>query len=128
MPPLMLVDMPGYGFAEASKTKIHAWTKLVFDYLCGRSTLKRVYLLIDARHGIKKSDITVFDLLDKFAISYQLVLTKADKIKKGDREVLRDATLQTLSRKTAAYPQILITSSEKKEGLDDLRTAIALLL
>ena len=81
MPPCALVDMPGYGYAEAPKEQVDAWTKLVFDYLRGRSTLKRVYVLIDSRHGIKKNDDEVLDLLDKAAISYQVVLTKSDKIK-----------------------------------------------
>ncbi|HBQ31691.1 MAG TPA: YihA family ribosome biogenesis GTP-binding protein, partial [Ochrobactrum anthropi] len=81
LPPLALVDMPGYGFAEAPKAQVDAWTRLVFDYLRGRTTLKRVYVLIDARHGIKKNDAEVLDLLDKAAVSYQIVLTKIDKIK-----------------------------------------------
>jgi G3E family GTPase len=83
LPPLAIVDMPGYGFAKAPKAQVDNWTKLVFDYLRGRVTLKRVYLLIDARHGIKKNDEEVMDLLDKAAVSYQVVLTKIDKIKEA---------------------------------------------
>ena len=81
LPPMALVDMPGYGYAQAPKEHVDAWTKLVFDYLRGRSTLKRVYVLIDSRHGIKKNDEEVLSLLDKAAVSYQIVLTKTDKIK-----------------------------------------------
>lgn len=88
LPPLAVVDMPGYGFAEAPKEQVDAWTRLVFDYLRGRTTLKRVYLLIDARHGVKKNDAEVLDLLDRAAVSYQIVLTKIDKIDRrcGARE------------------------------------------
>lgn len=124
LPPMALVDMPGYGFAEAPKAQVDAWTRLVFDYLRGRSTLKRVYLLIDARHGIKKNDAEVLDLLDKAAVSYQIVLTKTDKIKKAGLETLMAATGQAIARRPAAYPEILVTSAEKKEGIDVLRAAI----
>ena len=85
LPPMALVDMPGYGYAQAPKEQVDDWTKLVFDYLKGRVTLKRVYVLIDARHGIKKNDEEVLSLLDKAAVSYQIVLTKTDKIKAGRR-------------------------------------------
>ena len=108
LPPMALVDMPGYGYAQAPKEQVDAWTKLVFDYLRGRVTLKRVYLLIDSRHGIKKNDEEVLTLLDKAAISYQIVLTKTDKIKK----------------RPAAYPEVLSTSSEKGDGIEELRAAI----
>lgn len=83
LPPMALVDMPGYGYAQAPKEQVDAWTKLVFDYLRGRATLKRVYVLIDSRHGIKKNDEDVLNLLDKAAVSYQIVLTKTDKIKEA---------------------------------------------
>ena len=124
MPPCALVDMPGYGYAEAPKDQVDAWTKLVFDYLRGRSTLKRVYVLIDSRHGIKKNDDEVLDLLDKAAISYQLVLTKSDKIKPAALEKLKAETLTKIAKHPAAYPLILATSSEKSEGIDTLREAI----
>ncbi|PHP64810.1 YihA family ribosome biogenesis GTP-binding protein [Zhengella mangrovi] len=124
LPPLALVDMPGYGFAQAPKDLVDRWTKLVFDYLRGRVTLKRVYVLIDARHGIKKIDGEVLDLLDKAAVSYQIVLTKTDKI--GEKAVphLISDTLAKISKRPAAYPEVIATSSEKNRGLDELRQAI----
>ncbi|WP_313194670.1 ribosome biogenesis GTP-binding protein YihA/YsxC [Shinella zoogloeoides] len=124
LPPMALVDMPGYGYAQAPKEQVDAWTKLVFDYLRGRSTLKRVYVLIDSRHGIKKNDDEVFSLLDKAAVSYQVVLTKTDKIKDAGVPRLVEETLQKISKHPAAYPEVLATSSEKGRGLDDLRAAI----
>ena len=124
MPPCALVDMPGYGYAEAPKEQVDAWTKLVFDYLRGRSTLKRVYVLIDSRHGIKKNDDEVLTLLDKAAISYQLVLTKSDKIKPPALEKLKVETLAKIAKHPAAYPFILATSSEESKGIDTLREAI----
>ncbi len=126
LPPLALVDMPGYGFAEAPKSQVDAWTRLVFDYLRGRTTLKRVYLLIDARHGIKKNDSEVLDLLDKAAVSYQIVLTKIDKIKQAGVPRLLADTAQLIRRRPAAFPGLIATSSEKGLGLDELRAAIAL--
>ncbi|SDP80791.1 GTP-binding protein [Phyllobacterium sp. YR620] len=128
LPPIAVVDMPGYGFAEAPKEQVDAWTRLVFDYLRGRSTLKRVYVLIDARHGVKKNDAEVLDLLDRAAVSYQLVLTKIDKIKAAGVPRLMEETAQAIKKRAAAYPEILATSSEKGAGLDELRGAIALLL
>lgn len=124
LPPLALVDMPGYGFAEAPKAQVDQWTKLVFDYLRGRTTLKRVYVLIDARHGIKKNDGDVLNLLDKAAVSYQIVLTKTDKIKPAQLEKLIGNTHSTILKRPAAYPHVLATSSEKLVGLDELRQAI----
>jgi GTP-binding protein len=124
MPPCALVDMPGYGYAEAPKAQVDAWTKLVFDYLRGRSTLKRVYVLIDSRHGIKKNDDDVFKLLDTAAVSYQIVLTKADKIKPNQLETLKAETITKIAKHPAAYPFILATSSEKAEGLEEVRAAI----
>ena len=125
LPPLAIVDMPGYGFAKAPKDKVDAWTRLVFNYLRGRSTLKRVYVLIDARHGLKANDEKVLDLLDKAAVSYQIVLTKADKIKPPAVARLKEETAKAIVRRPAAYPAILATSSEKGSGLDELRGAIA---
>ncbi|PRD43272.1 YihA family ribosome biogenesis GTP-binding protein [Phyllobacterium phragmitis] len=127
LPPLALVDMPGYGFAEAPKAQVDAWTRLVFDYLRGRSTLKRVYVLIDARHGIKKNDAEVLDLLDKAAVSYQIVLTKIDKIKAAGVPRLMEETAKAIAKRAAAFPVIMATSSEKGVGLDELRAAIVLL-
>lgn len=125
LPPMALVDMPGYGYAEAPKEQVDNWTKLVFDYLRGRSTLKRVYVLIDSRHGIKKNDDDVLTLLDKAAVSYQIVLTKTDKIKAPAVPKLLAETSEKIRKRPAAYPAVLSTSSEKNEGLDELRQAIA---
>ncbi|MBW9051935.1 ribosome biogenesis GTP-binding protein YihA/YsxC [Rhizobium mesosinicum] len=125
LPPMALVDMPGYGYAQAPKEQVDNWTKLVFDYLRGRSTLKRVYVLIDSRHGIKKNDDDVLTLLDKAAVSYQIVLTKTDKIKAPAVPKLVAETSEKIRKRPAAYPAVLSTSSEKNEGLDELRQAIA---
>jgi GTP-binding protein len=124
LPPMALVDMPGYGYAQAPKEHVDAWTKLVFDYLRGRSTLKRVYVLIDSRHGIKKNDDDVLDLLDKAAVSYQIVLTKTDKIKDPAVPRLISETLEKIRKRPAAFPEVLATSSEKGIGMEDLRDAI----
>lgn len=124
VPPVAIVDMPGYGYAKAPKTEVDRWTSLVFDYLKGRVTLKRVYLLIDARHGLKANDTEVMDLLDKAAVSYQLVLTKGDKIKEAGVMRLTGETLDKIRRRPAAYPEVIATSSEKGEGVSDLRAAI----
>ena len=131
LPPVALVDMPGYGFAEAPKGHVEAWTKLVFDYLRGRVNLRRVYLLIDARHGIKKNDTEVLDLLDKAAVSYQIVLTKADKIG-GTPDALPvtrliAATAGAIRKRPAAHPEIIVTSSDKNWGVEQIRTEIAAL-
>ena len=124
LPPMALVDMPGYGYAQAPKDQVDAWTKLVFDYLRGRATLKRVYVLIDSRHGIKKNDEEVMSLLDKAAVSYQVVLTKTDKIKEAGVPRLLAETMEKIRKRPAAYPVVLSTSSEKGKGLDELRAAI----
>ena len=124
IPPLALVDMPGYGFAKAPKAAVDSWTKLIFSYLQGRSTLRRVFVLIDSRHGLKKNDNEVLDLLDKAAVSYQLVLTKADKIKPPALVKLEAATLKAIEKRPAAFPEIVSTSSEKGHGVDDLKAAI----
>ena len=125
LPPMALVDMPGYGFAKAPKDRVDAWTALVFDYLRGRATLKRVFVLIDARHGIKKNDEQVLDLLDEAAVSYQVVLTKIDKIKAAGVPRLLEETARRIEKRPAAFPEVLATSSEKGAGLDDLRAAVA---
>jgi GTP-binding protein len=124
LPPLALVDMPGYGFAKAPKDEVDRWTRLVFDYLRGRVTLKRVYLLIDARHGVKTIDREVMDLLDKAAVSYQLVLTKTDKIKLPAVGRLVTETLEKIRKRPAAYPEVIATSAEKGSGIEELRAAI----
>ena len=124
LPPLAIVDMPGYGFAKAPKATVDNWTKLVFDYLRGRVTLKRVYLLIDARHGIKKNDEEVMDLLDKAAVSYQVVLTKIDKIKEAGVPRMLAETADRIRKRPAAFPEVLTTSSEKNAGIEELRAAM----
>ncbi|TCQ29438.1 ribosome biogenesis GTP-binding protein YihA/YsxC [Rhizobium sp. PP-CC-3G-465] len=124
LPPMALIDMPGYGYAQAPKAHVDAWTKLVFDYLRGRATLKRVYVLIDSRHGIKPNDDDVLSLLDKAAVSYQVVLTKTDKIKAGAVPHLMAETLEKIRKRPAAFPEIVATSSEKGEGIEELRLAI----
>lgn len=125
LPPMALVDMPGYGYAQAPKEHVDAWTKLVFDYLRGRATLKRVYVLIDSRHGLKKNDDEVLSLLDKAAVSYQIVLTKTDKIKAPGVAKLIAETQEKIKKRPAAFPIVLSTSSEKGDGLDQLREAIS---
>lgn len=125
---MTLVDMPGYGYAEAPKSMVDAWTALVFSYLRGRPNLRRVFLLIDSRHGIKQNDLDTMQLLDKAAVVYQVVLTKTDKIKPTQLATLLDATAETLRKRPAAFPMIITTSSEKGHGLDTLRAEIASLL
>lgn len=119
-----LIDMPGYGYAEAPKDIVKAWQRLVFDYLRGRQVLKRVLLLIDARHGIKPVDTEIMGLLDKAAVSYQLVLTKADKIKPTVLAAVQEAVAGRAQTHGAAYPVVLATSSEKGEGIAELRASV----
>jgi GTP-binding protein len=123
--PLYLVDMPGYGFARAPKERIAAWTALVSDYLKGRASLARVFLLIDSRHGLKPPDIAVMEMLDQAAVSYQVVLTKSDKISATALERVVQATTAALKSHAAAYPGVIATSSAKAIGIGDLRAAIA---
>jgi len=126
--PLYLVDMPGYGFATPPKEKVAAWTELVSDYLEGRATLSRVFLLIDSRHGLKPADEQFMRMLDLAAVSYQVVLTKADKIKPNTLADLTKATTGALKTHPAAFPHVIATSSVKGMGLPDLRGAIATFL
>lgn len=123
---LVVVDMPGYGFAAAPEAKVKAWTALIFEYLRGRRNLARIYLLVDARHGLKPVDLEALDLLDKAAVSYQIVLTKADQVKAPETVVA--ATLEALKRRPAAFPEVIATSSRQGQGVADLREAIARLL
>ncbi len=125
--PLTIVDMPGYGYAQAPKELVEAWTQLVFSYLRGRPNLRRVILLIDSRHGIKKNDLEAMELLDKAAVVYQVVLTKADKIKPPQLVRLIEDTKTILRKRVAAHPEILATSSEKNRGVDELRAELFLL-
>ena len=124
-PPLAIIDMPGYGYAEAPKKLVDRWTKLVFSYLRGRVTLKRVFVLVDARHGLKTNDLDVLAMLDKAAVSYQIVLTKTDKIKPPEVEQRMIETAEAIRKRPAAFPVIIATSSEKGGGLDELRATIA---
>jgi GTP-binding protein len=121
---LRLVDMPGYGYAQAPAQRVKAWTRLVHDYLRGRANLKRVYLLVDARHGLKPIDHAVMDALDKAAVSYQVVLTKSDKTPKSAPELI-EATGEAIRRRPAAFPRVVATSSVTGLGIDDLRAEIA---
>ena len=124
---LNLVDLPGYGYARAPKTEISNWTRLTRAFLRGRAGLRRVFLLIDSRHGIKPSDVELMEMLDDAAVTYQLVLTKSDKIKKAELEKVMRRTSRTIGKRPAAHPELMVTSSEKKTGLDDLRAEIATL-
>jgi GTP-binding protein len=123
--PLRLVDMPGYGYAEAPKQTVAAWTALIHAYLAGRANLARVYVLIDARHGLKDADAGVLKTLDEAAVSYQIVLTKADQVKKAELEKRLADTAAALAKRPAAFPEILATSSRESAGMPELRAAIA---
>jgi GTP-binding protein len=124
---LYLVDMPGYGYARASKAEVKGWTRLIGDYLKGRRELKRVFLLVDARHGIKPNDKETMKLLDEAAVSYQVVLTKADKPKAAELETVEAKVASDLAKHPAAYPQILVSSARTGAGIKELRAAIAAL-
>jgi GTP-binding protein len=125
---LRIVDMPGYGYAKAPEDKVRQWTKLIHQYLTGRATLRRVYVLVDGRHGPKDNDLTVMNELDKSAVSYQVVLTKADKPSKAELDKVLAATRAAIHKRPAAHPLVLLTSSQKGDGLRALRTEIAMLL
>ena len=122
---LMLADLPGYGYARASKSEIKRWTALIFDYLRGRPSLRRVCLLIDARHGLKDNDIGVMRDLDEAAVSYQTVLTKCDKVKPGPLTRLVEETSGRVSKHVAAHPELIVTSSAKGTGIEHLRSELA---
>src|SRR5712692_5123923 len=122
---LVLVDMPGYGYAAASKTKVKAWTALIHAFLEGRANLARVYVLVDARHGLKPADEDVLATLDRAAVNYQVVLTKADQVKHAALAALIAASDAALAKHPAAYPQVLATSARSGAGLPELRAAIA---
>ena len=123
-----IVDMPGYGYAAVGKEKVAAWTRLIHDYLRGRANLMRVYVLIDARHGIKDVDGAVLETLDKAAVSYQVVLTKGDALKKADQQFMTEATYDEIKRRPAAFPEVLLTSSETGAGMPEFRAAIGRVL
>jgi GTP-binding protein len=125
-PPVMrLVDMPGYGYAEAPKDLIREWGRLVNDYLRGRPTLKRVLVLVDSRHGLKPVDREIMEMLDKAAVSYQVVLTKADKVKPTALAAVSALVAEEARKHPAAHPELIPTSSETKAGIAELRAAIA---
>ena len=126
--PLYLVDMPGYGYAKAPKEKVATWTALIRAYLSGRPTLRRVFLLVDSRHGIKPPDREIMEMLDATAVPYQVILTKGDKIKPHELDAVRAATEKELSSHPAAFPFVLATSSEKGWGLEELRATMAAIL
>jgi GTP-binding protein len=125
---LTLVDMPGYGYAAVPKAKVEAWTGLIHDYLRGRANLARVYVLIDARHGLKDTDGTVFDTLGSAAVSHQIVLTKADQVTPKELEARVAETKAALARRAAAFPEVLATSARTGAGIPELRAAVARLL
>lgn len=120
-----LVDLPGYGYANAPLPKVAAWQALLKQYLSGRATLRRAFVLIDARHGIKEVDEEILSLLDSAAVTFQCVLTKADKVKAQDRETVLTQVRGKLAKHPAAFPEIILTSSEKGDGLATLRATIA---
>lgn len=122
---LRLVDLPGYGWAKASKGTVKQFQNLGRDYLRGRPNLKRAYLLIDARHGLKEVDIEPMDAFDRAAVSYQIVLTKADKIKPAEVEAVVARTQAAIAKRPAAFPKVLATSSEKGTGLPELRAEVS---
>ena len=123
-----LVDLPGYGYAQAPLEKVARWQDLLRQYLAGRVTLARAYVLIDARHGVKVVDHEIMTLLDRSAVSFQVVLTKADKPKVGELARTLETVKADLAKHPAAYPEIIVTSSEKGDGLELLRAAVARLL
>jgi len=121
---LRLVDMPGYGFAKAPPKVVETWRRLVRDFLRGRVVLKRTLLLIDSRHGVKPVDEDMMQMLDEAGVGYRVVLTKADKIKASELEAVTAATIAAARKRTAAYPEVIVTSSEKKMGIEELRAAV----
>lgn len=119
-----ICDMPGYGFAKAPPKVVQKWRYLINDYLRGRQVLKRTFVLIDSRHGIKTTDQDVLTMLDKAAVSYRIVMTKADKVKATELEATKEKVLAEAKKHPAAHPELIITSSEKKQGIDELRMAV----
>jgi GTP-binding protein len=124
----VLVDLPGYGYAAAAKSKVAAWTKLIHEYLRGRATLARVYLLIDARHGLKDVDATVLDTLGQAAVSYEIVLTKCDQVGEATLAERCEAVQAAMRKRPAAFPDLIATSAHSGAGIAQLRAAVARLL
>ncbi len=125
---IYMVDLPGYGYAKAPDSQVRKWQQIIFAYLQGRVNLKRVFLLIDARHGIKKNDQEIMNMLDAAAVTYQIVLTKIDKISKAELETVLSAAIIATKEHPAAYVKVLATSSEKNIGISDLQAEIASLI
>lgn len=125
---LMMVDLPGYGFARAPKGTVERWTKLVLSYLRGRPQLRRICLLVDARHGLKPSDQDVMAMLDSAAVSYQVILTKADKLSDDEAKACFEKTAQAVVKHVAAYPEVLLTSSKTGDGVAQVRARLAELI
>jgi GTP-binding protein len=123
-----LVDMPGYGYASAPKAKVASWTALIHKFLQGRSNLARVYVLIDSRHGLKEVDLDVLKTLDRSAVSYQIVLTKADQVKPAELEQRAAEVKAALATHPAAFPELIVTSSQTGAGMAELRAAMVRLL
>lgn len=124
-PELYLVDLPGYGYANAPLKVVEKWQRLLKQYLSGRQTLRRAFVLIDARHGVKPVDDEIMALLDSAAVTFQCVLTKADKVKAAERDKVLEQVRGALTKHPAAYPEIVLTSSEKGDGIATLRSIIA---
>lgn len=122
---MMMADLPGYGYAKVSKSLVREWNELIRIYLRGRAALRRACVLVDSRHGIKDSDREIMDMLDEAAVTYMVVLTKADKIKKGAQAKVLEATQTALSKRPAAYPFPILTSAEKGLGIPELRADLA---
>lgn len=123
--PLTLVDMPGYGYAAAPKQKVKAWTALIQDYLRGRANLARVYVLVDARHGLKATDEPALDALGEAAVSHQIVLTKADAVAAAELKARVAATQTALAKRPAAFPELIVASARNGTGIAELRAVIA---
>lgn len=119
-----ICDMPGYGFAKAPPKVVQKWRYLINDYLRGRQVLKRTFVLIDSRHGIKNTDEDVLTMLDKAAVSYRIVMTKTDKVKATELEATQEKVIAAAKKHPAAHPELIITSSEKRQGIDALRRAV----
>ncbi len=124
---LMIVDMPGYGYAKVSRSKVNQWVRVSRDFLRGRITLKRVCLLVDGRHGIKESDVEMMTMLDETAVPYQVILTKLDKVKKSEQNRVTTELIAKLKKHPAAFPDPHWTSSVNQEGIEELRASLALL-
>jgi GTP-binding protein len=126
-PGLFLVDLPGYGYARVERALVEKWIELLKAYLAGRPNLKRICILIDSRHGLKASDIEMMDMLDVAAVTYQIILTKADKIPAAKLKGRIEGVQKKISRRPAAHPVVLVTSSFKKQGIEELRAELATL-